>query len=119
MSQNVLLAPSRLFTEIDAQPPLMRVNAANAYIGKEVDWNLFFLDGSEPVPGMASIMFNSGVSANRIILGEVSLTEHPYLRALHSGEPVRVRGKIRKIDGLCIDLDITELMLAKAVDAVH
>ena len=119
MSPGVLTEPSQFFAEIDAQPPLMRANVANTYVGKEVDWNLFFVDGSEPIAGTASLIFHSGVMVVWIISGEVSLIEHPYLRSLPAGEPVRVRGKIKKIDALSINLDISELTLAKIAEAAH
>ena len=38
----------------------------------------------------------------------------PQLRSLHSGERLRVRGTIRKIDTLSIELEITELLLGQS-----
>jgi len=117
MSHDILAVPSQLFAHLEAQPPLMRASAGNAYVGKEVNWNLMFVDGSERVTGKASLIFDTGVLGDRMIRGDVSLTEHPYLRSLPSGEPVRVRGTIRRVDALFVELEVAEMTLVRTVGA--
>ena len=108
-----------IFTQIDSLPPLMRADAANAYVGKTVEWDLTFVDGDETAPGRAHLVFRSGSTGVRMIMADASLEDYPYLRSLPSGEAVRVRGRIKNIDALCINLDLTELVLPKAAEAVH
>ena len=119
MSPNLRSKPLEIFTQIDSLPPLMRANAANAYVGKAVEWDLTFVDGSETVPGRAHLVFRSGSTGVRMIMVDASLEDYPYLRSLPSGEAVRVRGCIRKIDTLCINLDVTELVFPKTAEAAR
>ena len=49
-----------------------------------------------------------------MIIGEVGLDKYPRLRMMRPGEPLRIRGTIRKIDALSIELEITELQFAQA-----
>ena len=119
MPLNLPSDPLELFTQINSLPPLMRADAANAYVGTMVEWNLIFVDGDETVSGRARLVFRSGATGVRMIMTDASLEDYPYLRSLPSGEAVRVRGRIRNIDALCINLDLTELVLPKAAEAAH
>lgn len=110
------LESSRIFAEIEAQPPLMRPQAAKAYLGKLVDWLVIFANASEH-SGQAHLILRSDPHGVRMITGKVLLVEHPELRSLHSGEQIRVRGRIRKIDNLSIELEINQLVFAPATRA--
>ena len=90
------LEPSAIFKEIEAQPPLMRQQAARAYCGMEGDWPLTFANAQEGRPGEAHLYFNVEPYSLRMIRGNVSLRKYPQLRQLHVGAPVRVRGRIQK-----------------------
>ena len=119
MSLNLPSEPLEILTQIGSLPPLMRANAANAYIGKSVEWDLIFVDGDGTVPGRARLVFRAGSTGVRMIMADASLEDYPYLRSLPSGEAVRVRGRIKKIDALFIQLDLTELTLQKSAEAAH
>ena len=47
----------------------------------------------------------------RIVEGTVSLAKYPWLKTLRADAPVRVRGRIRGIGVLSIELEISELSL--------
>lgn len=113
------LEPSAIFREIEAQPPLMRSQAARAYQGMEGDWPLTFANAQEGRSGEAHLYFNFEPHALRMIRGNVSLRKYPQLRQLHVGTPVRVRGRIQKIDAFFINLEIQDLVFAKAAEAAH
>ena len=88
----------------------MRARAAKAYLGQEVEWALTFANGSEEPDGRAWLIFRRDLHDLELITGAVSLASYPSLRSLQPGEPVRVRGKIRKANPLYIELDIRGLM---------
>ena len=111
--------PSAIFKEIDAQPPLMRPQTARAYCGLEGDWPLTFADAQEGHSGEAHLYFNFEPHNIRMIRGNVSLRKYPQLRQLQVGEPVRVRGRIQKVDAFFINLEIRDLVFAKAAEAAH
>ena len=113
------LEPSRLFAEIDARPPLMRDEVMQMYIGRTVDWRLTFRNGSTNDRGQAWLIFNSQPNGVRMVTGTAQLSRYPGLRSLPSGETVRVRGRIRKMDSVCLDLDIDELELPTPAEAAH
>lgn len=105
------LEPSAIFKEIEAKPPLMREQAKAKYIGKQVKWTLTFLDGREGQDGEAHLTFHFNPQDIRMVSGNVFLSEYPRLRSMQPREALRVRGAIRKIDSLCIELEISELSL--------
>ena len=107
------LNPVTIFTEVEAQPPLMRQQASKAYVGKTVNWPVIFANASEQPSGQAHLIFRFDEHNVRMIVGEVPLTQYPQLRSLRSGERLRVRGTIRKIDVLFIELEIQELLLPR------
>lgn len=111
--------PSAIFKEIDAQPPLMRPQAARTYCGLEGDWPLTFANAQEGRSGEAHLYFNFEPHGLRMIRGNVSLRKYPQLRHLHVGTPVRVRGRIQKVDTFFINLEIRDLVFAKAAEAAH
>ena len=102
--------PSQIYADIEAQPPLMRAEAARAYIGAEVDWPVTFADGHETDPGQARLSFRFKPNEVRTVVGEASLSRYPQLRSMRVGEPLHVRGNIHKINTLIIELDITDLL---------
>ncbi len=113
------LEPSEIFKEIETQPPLMRPQAARAYCGLEGDWPLTFANAQEGRSGEAHLYFNFEPHDMRVIRGNVSLRKYPQLRQLHVGAPVRVRGKIQKVDAFFINLEIRDLVFAKVAEAAH
>jgi len=115
MSTVRALSASEIFADIKAQPPLMREQAAKAYLGQEVDWALTFTNGSEEPIGRAWLMLRRNPRDLELIVGGVSLATYPSLRSLRPGEPVRVRGRIRKANPLYIELEITDLLLHQPV----
>jgi len=114
------MEPSVIFAEIEAQPPLMRQQAARAYCGIESDWLLTFANAKEGRPGEAHLYFNVEPHAiMKMVSGTVSLRKYPQLRQLQVGAPVRVRGKIQKVDPFFINLEIQDLVLPQAAEAAH
>ena len=59
MPLNLPSDPLELFTQINSLPPLMRADAANAYVGTMVEWNLIFGDGDETGSGLDLLFFFS------------------------------------------------------------
>lgn len=113
--------PAQIFAKIEAQPPLMRQQAAGAYIGKEVHWALTFSNGSESRPGEAWLIFRFDSHDLKMVTGCALLSDYPSLRVIRPGETVLVHGRIKKIDelGLSIELEIQDLVFAKATEAAH
>ena len=113
--------PAAIFAAIEAQPPLMRQQAAGAYIGKEVHWALMFSNGSESRPGEAWLIFRFDPHNLKMVTGCALLSDYPSLRVIRPGETVLVHGRIKKIDelGLSIELEIQDLVFAKAAEAAR
>ena len=111
--------PSAIFEEIESHPPLMRDQAKTKYIGKQVTWAVTFLDGKEDQEGKAQLAFHFAPNDLRMIIGSVILSDYPRLRALRSGEFLRVRGTIRKFSALSVELNIRDLAFAKIAAAAH
>jgi len=113
MSARRPLDPATIFAEIKAQPPLMRPQATQAYLGRSVDWSVIFANASEQPSGRAHLIFRFNQHDMGMITGAASLAQYPQLRSLRSGERIQVRGRIRKIDTLSIELEIRDLGLPK------
>ena len=114
------LEPSAIFKAIEAQPPLMRPQAARAYRGMESDWPLTFANAQARRSGEARLYFNFEPHAiMKMVSGSVSLRKYPQLRQLQVGTPIRVRGRIQKVDTFFIELEIRDLVFAKAAEAVQ
>jgi hypothetical protein len=107
-----------IFAEIEAQPPLMRRKFIEQYLGVEVEWPAILSNASEDESEQARLICRSDAHATKMITGTVSLTDYPQLRHTHVGEPLRLHGRIRKIDTLSIDLEILDLVFSKAVGKV-
>ena len=109
-----MITPAEIYTDINSHPPLMQDDAKKKYIGQEVEWLLTFSSGSVE-HDEAHVMFRSeGRSLGRAaglggVSGDVSLSAYPWLKTLRADEPVRVRGRIRGIHFIAIELDILEL----------
>jgi len=119
MSEVETLAPGEIFATIQAQPPLMRQQAANAHLGREVHWVLTFENGSEEPSGQAWLIFRFDPHNMRMVEGRVSLSDYPSLRSMQSGETVLVHGRVQKVDALAIKLEIRDLVFAKAAEAAR
>ena len=104
------LEPAAIYSEINAQPPLMREEASEAYIGEEVEWLLTLANGSVR-KGRAELIFHFDSRDTRMVCGKAPLARYPWLKSLGAGETVRVRGRISRITSLSIDLDVLELGL--------
>ena len=119
MSRPLLLEPSRIFAEIEARPPLMRDQITGMYLGQHIDWMLTFRNGSKDDRGQARLIFSTQPYGIQMVTGTVRLPDYPGLKSLPSGKAVRVRGRIRKIDTNCVDLEITRLTFPKPAEAAH
>ena len=105
MTETRVLEPEAIFSEISAQPPLRRDEARASYVGREVDWTLVYIDGWEQSRGRARLAFKQERSIVKCVFATVPLSDCPWLRHVHSGETIRLRGRIADIDGLSIELD--------------
>ena len=114
-----LLEPSTIFKDIEAQPPLMRDEVMQTYIGRKVNWQLTFRNGQVGDRDEAWLIFDAEPKGVRMVTGTVPLSKYPRLRTLPSGEIIHVRGRIRKIDAVCVDLDIAELKLPASTEAAR
>ncbi|MBI3321086.1 MAG: hypothetical protein HYZ91_02325 [Candidatus Omnitrophica bacterium] len=110
------LNPTAIFDEVQAQPPLMRPQAARAYQGMEGDWSLTFANAQEGRSGEAHLYFNFEPHGMKLIRGNVPLRKYPQLRQLQVGAPVRVHGRIQKVDTFFINLEIRDLVFAKTAE---
>lgn len=104
------LTPVQIFKEYDAQPPLQRPRYISDLFGTTVDWPVKFFDASAIDADVASVAFHYEALLVRMITGKVSRSAYPRLENLCEGEPMRMRGRIRSVSALCIELDITELL---------
>lgn len=114
MPANVQPTPIQIYAEFDAQPPLVRQEAVQRYIGLEVDWPGTLADAREQKPGWVHVVCWPEPDDKRLIVCDVPLSEYPQLKQLRVGDPLQLRGRIHKIDVLSIQLDIQELVFAKA-----
>ena len=106
----------KIFSEIEACPPLMRSKARAVHIGKEVDWTATFFSGEMENEKRAFLAFRHEVS-DKMIFVRASLADYPWLQSAQRGEPVRLRGRISKIGPLTIDLE--GVSLTQIVEAAH
>jgi len=104
------LKPETIYSDIDSYPPLMREERKRAYVGKEVKWQVTLADGYKD-RGRVRLTFHCEPSVLRLVSGTVRLSEYPWLRSLRADEPVQVRGRIRRLGGMAIELDILELSI--------
>ena len=102
------LDPLAIYANIESHPPLMREEAQQPYLGKEVDWRLTFAHGSAKGDEVHVSFFVRSPKA-RLVAGDVRLTDHPWLKSLHVNEPVRVHGRIREVSDVAIYLHIDHL----------
>ena len=102
---------SQIFDEFDTQPPLMREEFSQRYIGVEVDWPGTLADAREQKPGQVHVVCWPEPAGKRLIVGDVPLADYPQLRQLRVGGHLRLCGTIRNIDKVSIELDISKLVL--------
>lgn len=107
------LEPSAIFGEIESHPPLMREQARAAYIGREVAWSAIFVNGYEQSPGQVRLTFQPEPNEIKFISVTTRLSDYPWLKSACAGEAVRLRGNIRSIDTLSVEVDLKELVPAK------
>src|SRR3989338_3076418 len=98
----------RIFSEIEACPPLMRAQARAAHIGKEVDWTASFFSGEIENKEQTFVAFRHDAS-DKMLFARVKLADYPWLRSTKRGEVVRLRGRICDIGPLTIDLEAVSL----------
>ena len=111
MSSVAFLDPANIFAEIEAHPPLMREEAVKTYVGKDVNWTLTFWTGHMLDDHRVRLAFRVASQGISMVMGTVSLSEYPWLKALHANEMVQVSGRIRDIEPMSLELDISELLL--------
>ena len=108
-----MLSPSEIFAEVEACPPLMREQAKAAYIGKEVAWPAIFANGYEQSLGQVRLMFQPDPTQVKFIGTTVCLLDYPWLKSTRAGETIHARGRIKNIDALRIELELSDLLLAQ------
>ncbi len=117
MSEVSGLEPGKIFAEMKAQPPLMQDRAKAAYLSREVDWILTLADGHEERPGWARLMFRRQRSDLSFVAARVPLSDCPWLRHVHSGETIRLRGRIADVNARSIELEGASV--SQVIDAAH
>ena len=105
-----MLRPAGIYAEIKSQPPLMRDEAGHKYVGREVEWLVTFANGWES-EGQAHLSFCVEPHVISMVKGTVSLADYPWLKSLRADAVVRVRGRIRRVESMTIELDKLELGL--------
>ena len=106
-----MLKPADIYADIDSHPPLMQEDAKEKYLGQEVDWQLKFFSGSVEKKEQARVAFRQELRTPGLVVGTVSLSDYPWLKALRADAVVRVRGRISSIDSMAIALDGLEVSL--------
>ncbi len=96
--------PGTIFAEIEACPPLMRDDAKTKFIGREVDWTLVFANGWQESADLARLTFRQERGVVEFVAASVPLTECPWLKHMHAGEIMRVRGHIAELTRMTIEL---------------
>ena len=119
MSELESVEPAEIFAEMDAQPPLVRQQAAAIYLDREVCWSLRFANATEPNQGQAHLIFRFDPYDIRMVVGDILLSEYPSMMGARVEENVLVRGRIRKIDNLCIKLEIHDLVLPRTAESAR
>ncbi len=119
MSEAIDLEPSAIFSTIESHPPLMRSQITGDYIGKEVFWSLTYANASEAGGQSAHLIFRFDPHNVRMVVGDVVLSNYPYLKTAQVGGTFLVRGQIKEIDSLCIALEIKELILGNIIEAAR
>lgn len=104
---------------MDAQPPLMRQQAAAVYLGREVCWSLRFSNATEPSQGQTRLIFRFDSHSVRMVVGDIALSSYPSMMSARVNENMLVRGRVRKIDNLCIELEIHDLVLSRTLQTTH
>lgn len=113
VSMTKSLEPSAIFAEIESHPPLMREQAKTAYIGKEVAWSVIFVNGYQQSSGEARLTFQPEPNEIKFISVTARLTDYPWLTSTRAGETVHLRGNIRNINTLSIEVSLKELCPAQ------
>lgn len=103
------LTAEQIFQDYSVQPPLMRPRFAQKYVGMEVDWPVRLADAWQAGKNVR-VAFHLDTPGIHAIGGDVPRTQYPQLEHLQTREPLRVRGRIRLVSTLWIELDITELL---------
>ena len=109
-----MLTPAEIYAEVESHPPLMQEEAKGKYLGQEVEWFLTFFSGSL-YEDQVHLMFHHESRRIGWVTGVVPLSDHLWLKTLRAEEPVQVRGRIRSIDAMAINLDILELSVPETV----
>ncbi len=105
----------RIFSEIEARPPLMRAKARATHIGKEVDWTATFFSG-EPEDEQRVFLAFRHEASDKMIFTRVVMADYPWLQSMQRGALVRLHGRISDIGPLTIDLKAASLSpVAEAV----
>ena len=107
---------AKIFSEIEAGPPLMRAKARAAYIGKEVEWTAMFFSGEPENDERAFLAFRHEPS-HKMIFARVALADYSWLQSTRRGELVRLHGRIADIGPLTIDLEGVSLI--QVAEAAH
>lgn len=105
MPTRAKVEPSEIFAEIDACPPLMRERKKVVYLGKDVDWVLNLVNGWEERSGQARLALKEQRSIVQYVAATVPLSDCPWLRHVHAGELLRVRGRIADVGTMSIELE--------------
>jgi hypothetical protein len=109
--------PSEIIAEIGSKPPLMREDAARAFVGKDIDWTLIYRNAYETSSGRVRLMLGEESDSMNFITGAVLLGSYPELKSLPANEKVRVRGIITSIESHQIEISIQGLQLSMAAAA--
>jgi hypothetical protein len=103
----------KVFSEIEAGPPLMRTKRWRALIGKAVDWTATFFSG-EPEREKRAFIALRHEASDKMLFASVKLADYPWLLSCQRGEELRVQGRISKIEPLTIHLETVHLTQAAA-----
>ena len=112
------LTPTQIFKEFDQMPPLQRPRLTEHLQGETVDWSVRLANAWQNNDETVRVAFRYGPPTVQSIIGNVRRSDYPQLEHLQVGESLRVRGRIRLVSTLWIELDITELLFCIETVAV-
>ena len=103
-----MLEPSDIFAEVESARPVLREALRSTFVGDDVKWLLTFGNGWA-LDERAQLTLYFDPDSIRRVIGTVWLPDHPWLGMLRANDALQVRGRIRRVDAVSIELDVLEL----------
>jgi hypothetical protein len=106
------LTPCEIVDAIRSQTPMMREEMAKQYIDVPVDWQLLFYNASLRDERIR-VMANPKERLFPSVVFWLPSDRQGELKTLPQDAPIRLKGTIKEIDGLQIELDNAEMIIVR------